>query len=99
MDAHQQKNSRHYYKLNYLEAFFTSLVVGLAETYFIAFALNLGVSVIESGLLASIPLLFAGLSPFLFRRLFHRFLNSTWVLIGCAIQCVALASLALLGTF
>jgi MFS family permease len=81
------------------EAFFTSLVVGLAETYFIAYALHLGVSVIQSGLLSSFPLLLAGLSPFFFRRLFRRFSNSKWVLVGCGMQAFAIASLAFLGAF
>lgn len=81
------------------EAFFTSLVVGVAETYFIAYALHLGVSVIQSGLLTSLPLLFAGVSPFLLRHVLHRFSNSSWVLIACAIQGLALALLALIGAF
>ncbi|MBC7419410.1 MAG: MFS transporter [Bdellovibrio sp.] len=90
----QQKKT---YRLSLCEAFFTSLTVGLGETYFIAYALHLGVSVLESGLLASLPLIFAGVSPFFFRKIFHRFLNSNWVLIACAIQCVSLAALAVLG--
>lgn len=85
------------FKVSHYEAFFTSLVVGLAETYFIAFSLHLGVSVVESGLLASLPLVLAGVSPFLFHQIFKKFLLSTWVLIGCAIQCFAVALLALLG--
>jgi Major Facilitator Superfamily len=85
------------YRLSLYEAFFTSFSVGLGETYFIAYALHLGVSVVESGLLTSLPLIFVGISPFFFRKIFHRFLNSNWVLIACAIQCLALASLAVLG--
>lgn len=87
------------YKKSLYEAFFTSLVVGVAETYFIAYALHLGVSVIQSGLLTSLPLLFAGVSPFLLRHVLQRFSNSTWVLIACAIQAAALALLALIGAF
>lgn len=86
-------------KTSLKEAFLTSLVVGVAETYFIAYALHLGVSVIQSGLLTSLPLLFAGVSPFLLRHILHRFSNSTWVLIACAIQGLALALLALIGAF
>ncbi len=73
--------------------------MGAAETYFIAYALHLGVSVIESGLLGSIPLLFAGFSPFLLRPVFRRFHNSTWVLVAFSLQSIAVALLALLGAF
>lgn len=97
MVTQQQKDSIRFSKLNYFEAFFSSLVVGLAETYFIAYSIHLGVSVIQSGLLASLPFLFAGIAPFLFRKIFHRFLNSSWVLIGSGVQCFALAGLALVG--
>ncbi len=86
-------------KVSLYEAFFSSLVVGLAETYFIAYALHLGVSVIQSGLLGSLPLLVAGFSPFLLKTLFRRFSNSTWVLITFALQSLAVALLALIGAF
>lgn len=86
-------------KTSLYEAFFTSLVVGVAETYFIAYALHLGVSVIQSGLLSSLPLLFAGVSPFLLRYVLQRFSNSKWVMMACGIQATALALLALIGAF
>jgi MFS family permease len=86
-------------KLSLHEAFATSLVVGLAETYFIAYALHLGASVIQSGLLSSLPLLFAGFSPFLLRKVFHRFTNSTWVMLACSLQGLSIAMLALIGAF
>lgn len=73
--------------------------MGLAETYFAAFALYKGVSVIESGLLVSLPLLFAGVTPFLFNRLFHRFYNSTWVQLATLAQVSALAALAVVGLY
>ncbi len=85
------------FKKSLYEAFFTSFTVGLGETYFIAYALHMGATVVESGLLSSLPLIFAGISPLFFRKIFHRFSISTWVLIACAIQCVALAALAVLG--
>ena len=81
------------------EAFFTSLVVGLAETYFTAFALFKGVSVIESGLLVSLPMLFAAVTPFLFNRLFHKFHNSTWVQLATLAQVSSLAALSVVGLF
>ena len=73
--------------------------MGLAETYFAAFALYKGVSVIESGLLVSLPLLFAGITPFLFNRLFHKFYNSTWVQLATLAQVSALAALAVVGLY
>jgi MFS family permease len=93
------KSFSHNEKLSLSETFFSSLVVGLAETYFIAYALHLGVSVIQSGLLSSLPLLFAGISPFLLRHVLQRFSNSTWVLVACGLQAFAVALLALIGAF
>ncbi len=90
------KNKR---SLTLFEAFFTSLVVGLAETYFAAFALFKGVSVIESGLLVSLPLLFAGITPFVFNRLFHKFYNSDWVQLATIVQALSLATLAIVGLY
>ncbi|MFN3455706.1 MAG: MFS transporter [Pseudobdellovibrio sp.] len=50
---------------SYIEAFLTSLVVGLAENYFSAFALHMGLSALESGVLVSVPLIFAAVLQFL----------------------------------
>lgn len=80
-------------KLNLYEAFSSSLVAGLAETYFIAFALEKGATIIESGLLASLPLIFASVTPFIFERLYHKYFNSSWVQLATLIQAISLICL------
>lgn len=52
-------------KASYYEAFLNSFVVGLAENFFTAFALKMGLSSLQSGLLISLPLLFAACGQFL----------------------------------
>ncbi|WP_409480087.1 MFS transporter [Pseudobdellovibrio sp. HCB154] len=49
---------------SYVEALLTSLVVGFAETYFAAFSLQQGNSPLQSGLLVSLPLIFAAILQF-----------------------------------
>jgi MFS family permease len=49
---------------SYIEALLTSLVVGFAESYFAAFSLHLGCTPLQSGLLVSIPLIFAAALQF-----------------------------------
>lgn len=46
-------------KYSYFEAFLTSFIVGIAESFFAAFAIEKGMSTIQSGLLLSLPLLLA----------------------------------------
>lgn len=52
-------------KASYYEAFLNSFVVGLAENFFTAFALKMGVSSLQTGLLISLPLLFAAAAQFI----------------------------------
>ena len=49
---------------SYFEAFLNSFVVGLAENFFTAFSLKMGVSSLQTGLLISLPLLFAAAGQF-----------------------------------
>lgn len=49
---------------SYVEALLTSLVVGFAESYFAAFSLHLGCTPLQSGLLVSLPLIFAAILQF-----------------------------------
>ena len=49
---------------SYIEALLTSLVVGFAESYFAAFSLHLGCTPMQSGLLVSLPLIFAAVMQF-----------------------------------
>lgn len=46
-------------RYSYFEAFLSSFVVGIAESFFAAFAIEKGMSVIQSGLLLSLPLIIA----------------------------------------
>ena len=50
---------------SYFEAFLNSFVVGLAENFFTAFALKMGLSSLQTGLLISLPLLFAAAGQFI----------------------------------
>ena len=77
-----------------LEAFFTSLVVGLVETYFAAFALFRGVSAIEAGILVSAPLVLAGLLQLLLLKKIKKVSVSRWVPMAALIQLFALLILA-----
>ena len=52
-------------KASYYEAFLNSFVVGLSENFFAAFALKMGVSSLQTGLLISLPLLFAAGAQFI----------------------------------
>lgn len=52
-------------KYSYVEAFLSSFIVGIAENFFAAFSIEKGMSTIQSGLLLSLPLIFAiGLNLF-----------------------------------
>lgn len=85
-------------KISLWEAFFSSLVVGFAETYFQAFSIHMGCSTLQSGLLASFPLFVAIVYKFydvLISKKQH--LVSSWMLKSLLIQTGALASLALLS--
>ena len=52
-------------KFSYFEAFLSSFIVGIAENFFAAFSIEKGMTTIQSGLLLSLPLIFAiGLNLF-----------------------------------
>ncbi|MFZ3231155.1 MAG: MFS transporter [Pseudobdellovibrio sp.] len=86
-------------ELSLIEAFFTSLVVGLAETYFPAFSLAKGASPIEAGILVSLPMIFAVLFQFVVLRKLKNLPVSTWVPLATGIQVVSLVSLTAFSTF
>lgn len=48
-----------YLRFSYYEAFLTSFVIGIAESFFAAFSISKGMNTLESGLLTSLPLIFA----------------------------------------
>lgn len=85
-------------ELSLIEAFFTSLVVGLAETYFPAFSLFKGASPIQAGVLVSVPMIFAVLFQWLLLKKFRHLNLSTWVPLAAGIQLVSLFGLTLLAT-
>lgn len=57
LDTHPRANLRY----SLLDGFFFSLMVGLGESYFSAYALELGHSAIYSGLVGTVPLFLGGL--------------------------------------
>ncbi len=88
-------NNKKFIQFSLLEAFFTSLVVGLVETYFAAFSLYKGVSAIEAGVLTSAPLVLAGLLQFLLLKKIKKVSVSRWVPVAALIQFSSLLFLAL----
>ncbi len=79
---------------SYIEVFITSFVVGLAENYFAAYAVQSGHSALQSGLLVSLPLIFAAIIQFLTQPYFQ-FLNaSKFVQFAVLLQSVSLISLS-----
>jgi hypothetical protein len=53
-------------KYSYFEAFLSSFVVGIAESFFAAFSIEKGMSTIQSGMLLSLPLILAVCANLLF---------------------------------
>lgn len=86
-------------QLSLLEAFFTSLVIGLAETYFPAFSLMKGASPIQAGVLVSVPMIFAGVFQWLLLKKFRHLNLSTWVPLAAGVQLFSLFGLTFLSTF
>jgi hypothetical protein len=93
MTQHQKKSLR----FSYYEAFVTSFTVGLSENYFAAYAVESGQSTLGTGLLISIPLVFAACIQFF---VFHKFKSlsvSTVVKNAVLIQCIPLIILSILA--
>lgn len=82
---------------SYLEALLTSLVVGFAETYFAAFSLQQGNSPLQSGLLVSLPLIFAAVLQFVLQTRLKNIGLSYFVTRALIIQSLALLGLACLS--
>ena len=88
-------NNKSIVRISLLEAFFTSFVVGLAETYFPAFSLMKGASAIEAGVLVSAPLILAVLFQWFLLKKFRHMQVSSWVPLMALVQFAALVLLAL----
>lgn len=82
---------------SYVEALLTSLVVGFAETYFAAFSLQQGNSPLQSGLLVSLPLIFAALLQFALQTKLKSVGLSYFVTRALIMQSLALLGLACLS--
>lgn len=82
---------------SYLEALLTSLVVGFAETYFAAFSLQQGNSPLQSGLLVSLPLIFAAFLQFTLQTKLKSVSLSYFVSRALIIQSLALLGLGCLS--
>ena len=82
---------------SYLEALLTSLVVGFAETYFAAFSLQQGNSPLQSGLLVSLPLIFAAVLQFALQTKLKSVSLSYFVSRALLIQSLALLGLGCLA--
>lgn len=84
-------------KFSYFEAFLTSFVVGLAENYFAPFSLHLGSDTLQSGLLLSLPLIFAAMGQFILQPYFSHLRVSEFVQKTTLFQSVTLLLLAALS--
>lgn len=82
---------------SYFEALLTSLVVGFAETYFAAFSLQQGNSPLQSGLLVSLPLIFAAILQFFLQTKLKNIGLSYFVSRALLIQSLALLGLGFLS--
>lgn len=82
---------------SYVEALLTSLVVGFAENYFAAFSLQLGNSPLQSGLLVSLPLVFAAILQFALQTKLKSVGLSYFVKRALFIQSLALLGLGCLS--
>jgi len=82
---------------SYVEAVLTSLVVGFAENYFAAFALQQGLTPIESGLLTSLPLIFAAVMQFIMQTRLKQIGLSFFVKRALFIQSLSLLGLCFLS--
>ena len=81
-------------KMSYWEAFITSFVVGFAESYFAPFSLHMGGSALESGILLSLPLIFAGGAQFILQPYFHYLSVAQFVQRAVLLQSFSLLGLA-----
>lgn len=77
----------------------TSFVVGLAENYFAAYAVQSGHSALVSGLLVSVPLIFAALIQYFAQPYLQLMSVSTFVKKATLVQSIPLLVLALLSAF
>lgn len=82
---------------SYVEALLTSLVVGFAESYFAAFSLHLGCTPLQSGLLVSLPLIFAAILQFALQTKIKRVGLSFFVSRALLFQSLALLGLGCLS--
>lgn len=92
------KNSGTVLRISWLEAFFSSLMIGAGETYFQAFALSMGQGEVQAGLLASWPMLMGAviqLSSLWFARFFTSL--KTWVLLTVGLQAISFIPMIVLG--
>lgn len=77
---------------NYLDAFFYSLMVGAGEAYFAAYALKLGFSELQAGLITTVPIVIAGL----IQVLSHYGINTVKSFKKWTLYCVFLQSMTFL---
>lgn len=82
-------------KYSFFEAFLSSFVVGMAESFFAAFSIERGMSTIQSGLLLSLPLVLAVSTNLLFNFYLKPSLSHQHVQRNTRLQTLALGGLIL----
>ncbi len=81
-------------RISFVEAFFSSLMIGAGETFFAAFALSKGLGEVLSGLVIGLPMMMGASLQTLTPGLFARFARTKrWVLIMASLQALTLLAL------
>lgn len=72
---------------NYVDALFYSLMVGAGEAFFAAYALELGFSELQAGLVTTVPIVIAGLTQVFVSYGINKFASyKNWTLTGVLLQ-------------
>jgi len=95
----QKQNIKKSMQISYYEAGITSFVVGLAENYFAAYAIQSGHSALQSGLLVSLPLILAAIIQFFAQPYVQSSSLSSFVTKANLLQSLSLLSLAFVSLF
>jgi predicted MFS family arabinose efflux permease len=89
---------KHIQKVSWFEAFFSSLMIGAGETYFQAYALSLGQSEVNAGLLSAWPMLVGATLQLLSLWGVTYFQSiKRWVLMTAVIQALSFIPMIVLG--
>ncbi len=88
--------ARYFLAWSWVDALFASLMVGIGESYFAAFALSKGFSAVSAGLLTTLPLVLGAVVPLFFVHWVSQVRSlKKWVVWSAGFQAVSLIGLVL----